>query len=111
MGSICSWGKIDRNRCGDSNGHKPLTCARGIQGLESEGSIRNEPYKGVFVKGHSLEETRHAYLARAKLEALALKLVLEKMTDHDTQALQVLKRQGVENETKDMLSRFAPFIE
>ncbi len=60
--------------------------------LSSEGFVESIPFKGIYVKYYTDHEVEQAYEARAKIEALAVKLFIERMTPKMISSLEAIMK-------------------
>jgi DNA-binding GntR family transcriptional regulator len=58
-----------------------------LRQLQAAGIIDILPRRGAFVRGHTPEEIRDAYVVRAELEGLAAELAAELITDSELEGL------------------------
>lgn len=87
----------------------PTPVREAFKRLTSEGFLENKPYKGVYVKSYSNADIREAYLTRAKLQGLAVRLLIEKASDDDILALETILEDCIASNEKNISLKFYPF--
>jgi len=71
----------------------PTPIREALRLLEAQGFLERVPYKGVYVKATSPDESEEISLIRASLEGLATRMAVPKLTDEDIAALEALLEQ------------------
>ncbi len=80
---------VERELC-EQSGVSRTSLREGLRELEAEGLVKNVPYKGLVVATVSLDEARHIYDVRSKLEGLLGSATAQKRTDDDLADLQIV---------------------
>ncbi|MBN2795669.1 MAG: GntR family transcriptional regulator [Clostridia bacterium] len=87
----------------------PTPVREAFKQLEAEGFLENLPYKGVFVKRYREKDFRMAYMVRARMEGLALRLIMEDITEEESKILDEIMTKSLENSEERAMVRFYPF--
>jgi len=75
----------------------PTPIREALRLLEAQGFLERVPYKGVYVKEVSPDESEEISVIRSALEGLATKMAVPKLTDEDIVALEALLEQMEES--------------
>lgn len=73
---------VERELC-EQTGVSRTSLREGLRELEAEGLVKNVPYKGLVVATVGIDEARHIYDVRSKLEGLLGSATAQRRTDKD----------------------------
>ncbi len=77
--------------------------------LETEGFIESIPYQGVRVKVYTTDNYRVAYMVRAKMESLALNLIMNENDDSKYKKLLKIIEKAQNDKKTPVLKRYIAF--
>lgn len=77
--------------------------------LQAEGFLESLSYKGVYVKQYDKNDLKMAYMVRARMESLALRLIMEDINEDETKVLNEIMDETLVNETEHPIKQFFPF--
>ncbi len=75
----------------------PTPIREALRLLEAQGFLERVPYKGVYVREVSPDESKEVSVIRSALEGLATKMAVPRLTDEDVAALEALLEQMKES--------------
>ncbi|NLG78316.1 MAG: GntR family transcriptional regulator [Firmicutes bacterium] len=83
--------RIIQSKFAKELGMSRIPLREALRQLETEGLIKNEPYKGAVVVDFGKDDVREIYTLRAMLESLATEVATPRLTDEDLARLRQIQ--------------------